>query len=312
MRVHLRAGLPVTLLLVLGSPFLSPLTVQAQGDTAYDLINAVNSLRALHGLPPYTVDPGLMAYAQEHSAYQAATRTSTHIHSDGVRAIDIGLQENVAAGTPGFVTADAVVYTIWADWGHRHILTGYATGEIGAGTALSDDGLVYYTVDVRTGEELAATEAPFVGLQTSTPRPDGSVAHVVGYGQTLWSIAVSYGVTIDDIRRLNNLSGDSVVIQPGQELVIRIAGEITPASPEQTTSTPTEPSLASATAITATAFPTEADVAAPSATAFAEPAVGRRQSRTGVLIAVGIGIVGLSIAAAIGFMQARNDRGSPG
>lgn len=52
----------------------------------------------------------------------------------------------------------------------------------------------------------------------NTALPDGNVIHEVKYGQALWSIAIQYGTTIDKIRRLNNLSSDT--IQPGQKLVV--------------------------------------------------------------------------------------------
>ena len=218
-------GKSTVLIMMLVAAWLSvPLSVRAQSETPSALVEAVNALRALHGLQPYTVDPWLMAYAQEHSQYQASTKTSTHVHSDGTRPLDIGLEENVASGNVGVFTVDVAVYQVWSDWGHRHILTGYADGQIGAGVAFSDDGFVYYTVNIRPGQELPETEAPFVGLQTSTPNLDGSVIHVVGYGETLWHIALSYGVSVDEIRRLNGIAGDSTVIQPGQRLIIRAAG----------------------------------------------------------------------------------------
>lgn len=38
----------------------------------------------------------------------------------------------------------------------------------------------------------------------------GEVWHVVAAGETLWAIARRYGVTVDQIRRLNNLQGDLI------------------------------------------------------------------------------------------------------
>ncbi len=69
------------------------------------------------------------------------------------------------------------------------------------------------------------------GLQTASPAADGSVTHIVGDGQTLWSIAVVYGVTIAEIRSLNGMLWDNEVIVPGQELVIYPANPDTAFTP---------------------------------------------------------------------------------
>ncbi|HSB02505.1 MAG TPA: LysM peptidoglycan-binding domain-containing protein [Anaerolineales bacterium] len=58
-----------------------------------------------------------------------------------------------------------------------------------------------------------------VPVVRSTARPDGDVIHEVKYGQTLWSIAIDYGTTIEQIKRLNNLTSDTVV--PGWTLLVK-------------------------------------------------------------------------------------------
>jgi LysM repeat protein len=80
-------------------------------------------------------------------------------------------------------------------------------------------------------------------LPTSTPRPDGSIVHVVESGDTLSSIALEYGVTIDQILELNAGSiGDNNLIRIGQELVISASGEMATSTPlpEPPTATPEE------------------------------------------------------------------------
>ena len=276
-----------------------PAAARAQSETPYDLVNAVNALRALHGLEPYTVDPWLMAYAQEHSEYQAAKQTSTHVHSDGTVPQSLGLEENVASGTIGIFTVNLTVYEGWTDWGHRHILTGYADGEIGAGVAYSTDGFVYYTVDIRPGEELAATVAPFVALETGTPGEDGSIVHVVGYGQTLWSIAVSYGLPVDEIRRLNGIVDDSTVIQPGQRLLIRLGNAVTPTLGGVMTAATASPPQATAQS---TASPSPSPTTTEAVTAAASDAP-TTPAGIGLMVALAVALVGLVGAAVLGLRR---------
>ena len=238
-----------------------PLVSSAQSVTAYDLIAAVNALRVSQGLEPYQIDPWLMDYAQEHSEYQASIQTGTHLHSDGTLPQEIGLQENVASVDEEVATADVVVNRIWVDWGHRNTMIGYSTGSIGAGAALSSNGQIYFTIDVRPGDDDAivtpypassgtviaetGTPIPVLPLETVIPSEDGSITHIVGYGQTLWSIAIAYGVTVDDIRRLNGIAGDSTVIYVGQKLLIRPAYAVTPTMSGETSDIPAETSTRS-------------------------------------------------------------------
>lgn len=58
-----------------------------------------------------------------------------------------------------------------------------------------------------------------IPVALSTARPDGDVVHEVQYGQTLWSIAIQYGTTIEQLKRLNGLVDDTVV--PGWKLLVQ-------------------------------------------------------------------------------------------
>lgn len=237
----------IILFLVIAAIFYLPQIALAQGETPYDLVNTINELRASLGLSPYQIDPTIMAYAQEHSDYQAEIQTSTHRHRDGSLSTDIGLKENVAAGDEGVVTVAVVVYEIWVDWGHWRTMTGFSTGEIGAGMAISDNGQVYYTINVRPGDESTDitnqpdTAESLVSLITCTPAADGSIIHTVGYGQTLWGIAQVYGVSINEIRKLNGLADDATFLIPGQKLIIQTAdhGTYIPLGTNSSITTPT-------------------------------------------------------------------------
>jgi len=67
----------------------------------------------------------------------------------------------------------------------------------------------------------------------STARPDGDVFHQVQYGQTLWSLAITYGTTIEQIRRLNNLGSSNTVYEKQMLLVQKGATQPVPV-PTQT------------------------------------------------------------------------------
>ena len=206
--------------------------------TAIAVITEVNALRASYGLEPYQVDAGLMAYAQEHAEYMASLRQGTHTHSDGVVPWDIGLQENVASGTRSIMSAYFIVHQIWTDASHRQTLLGYATGFIGVGVA-SVGGEDWISLDIRPGKKIgvATPEKPFtavftaapgaaiplVPVRTCTPQSDGLVYHIIGYGQTLWSISEAYGVSIERLIILNGFKDEKATIYAGQKLLIQIA-----------------------------------------------------------------------------------------
>lgn len=235
MRRYFRLLLLVSLLWVGGA---YPMPARAQAPSAQSVIEAVNALRLTRGLAPYTIDPWLMAYAQEHSDYQASIGYSTHTHSDGSTSWASGIEENVASGSVDFITINFIVYQVWADAVHMKPMVGFASGKVGVGMAVSGD-TAFYTLNViPTGTLVSQTSveaedsavvavAPASGtetLVTSTPLPDGAVYHVVQSGQTLWSIAVTYGVTVQRIRDLNNLLADSTDIYVNQKLLIILPG----------------------------------------------------------------------------------------
>jgi LysM repeat protein len=298
-----------------------PFSVFAQGGSISPsaIIAAVNALRASRGLAAYTVDSSLMAYAQGHAEYLASTGRTTHQHSDGSTPWDRGLSENVASGSSGMMTAAFIVNTIWADAVHMSTMIGYTGGAIGVGVA-SNGTYDYISLDVRpTGRASsagssggassaaanpaapAATVALVAPLVTATPRPDGAVYHTVGYGQSLWGIAIAYGVKINDIRALNGLAADSTTIYEGQRLLIFPAGSVTPpveASPTaaQATDTPSPASTATRPSVTATdaeasysatPAPTVTPVPSPTATPQPSPFEGlQRNGRTILIVLV--------------------------
>jgi len=59
---------------------------------------------------------------------------------------------------------------------------------------------------------------PAASFATATPRPDGAIFHTVGAGDTEWTIAARYGITLDELKANNNIGA---FIYAGQELFIR-------------------------------------------------------------------------------------------
>jgi hypothetical protein len=86
-----------------------------------------------------------------------------------------------------------------------------------------------------------------------TPMPDGTIVHVVGYGQTLWAIAMAYGITVDQIRAWNNIPPDSNEIYAGQRLLVLPASLVTPHPPAQTETT--EPTSSDSVVVVAVVEP---------------------------------------------------------
>lgn len=112
--------------------------------------------------------------------------------------------------------------------------------------------------------------------QPPPPTPTPIITHIVRSGQTLWDIALTYGLTLDELLSYNGLSEDAL-LQVGQELRVRPLPSPTPsplpATPEPATATP-EPVVMAAemggTAVTPTiANPHPTETATP--TAASEP-----------------------------------------
>jgi LysM repeat protein len=80
------------------------------------------------------------------------------------------------------------------------------------------DQLVDVNPDAGSGLEVGRMlKVPYV--PRTTPKPVDGIIHRVAEKETLYSISKLYGVTIDEVKQWNNLSGDGLSL--GQELVIK-------------------------------------------------------------------------------------------
>jgi LysM repeat protein len=309
--------------LILGVLILYPYSRGlAQDITSDEVLGAVNNLRSNGGLAPYRTDDWLMRYAQEHSEYQARINSSTHVHSDGQLPQQQGVIENVAAGDLGFLTVDAIISPIWADPIHMKTMVGFTSGFMGVGVA-SNATTTFVTLDVRPGDSVATytpppsyevaalaseteTPAPFIPLVTNTPLADGSIVHVVASGDTLWQIALSYGLKVSDILALNGLSPSSNSIYVGQRLIIRLPVTATPTIPATATATATRQPTRTARPPTPTRVPTWTVTPSPSPAPTRAPFLSIPSSidqKSIAYVLIGIGVFGLLVVLVIGFRK---------
>ena len=176
----------------------------------------------------------------------------------------------------GIATSAEEIVAAWSgDELHANTMLSPHRSHIGVAVAVSDQIYIVLETALQTNSGqmqqtayeiltgIPATQAACIGLSTqsaeygnlsqysipvvmSTARPDGDVIHEVQYGQTLWSIAIQYSTTIEQIRRFNNLTSDIVV--PGWTLLIQkgatppasatVASSLPPFTQQPITSTP--------------------------------------------------------------------------
>ena len=213
-----------------------------QSVSAYELIAAMNVLRMSNGLPALIEHPIIDAVAQGTAQIMADGLLSWHIGDVKGRLAAAGYgggatvfaTENFAIASDS-ATIDQIML-MWADYDHMRPATQPYYCHVGAGTAKASNGMTYFILQAAyiSGVPCEAAppgggtpipgQTPFVpGIVTPVelvePDENGNYLHIVKPGQSFWSIAVAYGVTIKDILRWNNLP-ESYVLQTGDELQI--------------------------------------------------------------------------------------------
>jgi LysM repeat protein len=129
--------------------------------------------------------------------------------------------ENFAVGLGGW-GIDQIMLS-WADPDHMLPATNPAYCHVGAGVSESASGRIYYVLQAAytsgnacgpyvypegTGSGAPPVSQVIIPVQVVTPDAEGRLYHTVKSGQSFWSIAVAYQVTIVDIEFWNNLSRD--------------------------------------------------------------------------------------------------------
>ncbi len=150
----------------------------------------------------------------------------------------------------------------------------------------------------------ASTPAPFVSLITSTPQSDGSIIHIVQNNETLWQIALSYGVSVAALRQLNGLSETSNAIYIGQRLIIRLPVTATATTPVTPSATPTRQPSRTPRPPTPTRTQTITSSPSPSPTSTKAPLISlpnMPDNKSIAYVLIGLGVVGLFVILITGF-----------
>ena len=224
---------------------------------AYELILAMNTLRVSYGLPALIEDPIVNAVAQSTAATMAANNMSWHIGNVRGRIAAAGYggggtvwaTENFAVSSGGMGIDE--IMAAWADPDHMRPAVEPAYCHVGAGMAQSPDGRIYYILQAAyvSGQECGSSTSSgggavpggvpngpppvsqlIIPVKIATPDAEGKTFHEVQAGQSFWSIAIAYQITIRDLEVWNNLTRD-IPLKAGQRLFIpneNTAGYATP------------------------------------------------------------------------------------
>lgn len=254
--------------------------------SALGLIAEVNALRASNNLAPYQVNSILMSIAQIHAEYIANTGVVSHFDASGMRpfqrAIEAGYSvageillggffaENIHSGA-NLSPAGAVVF--WKGGTTQlNALLSADFKDVGAGMAIAN-GVTYYVLDVGSESGIpAATSTPTfsssvamistagaagteaVVVILSTPLDSGEVFHVIQKNEALWSIALAYDTTIEQLKLLNGLATDEIFA--GQTLLVQKPVPATTTPSPVVTATFGIPTSTATSPVTLTATPT--------------------------------------------------------
>jgi LysM repeat protein len=216
----------------------------AEQVSAYDLILAMNTLRVSNGLPALIEDPIVNAVAQSTAATMAANNMSWHIGDVRGRIAAAGYgaggtvwaTENFAVSSGGMGMDE--IMAVWSDPDHMRPAVTAEYCNVGAGVAKAPNGQIYYIMQAAyvAGRECGSSSSSsggtpqagavpnpvsqlIVPVKIATPDAEGKVFHEVKEGQSFWSIAIAYQITIHDLEVWNNLSRDTP-LKAGQRLFI--------------------------------------------------------------------------------------------
>ena len=160
---------------------------------------------------------------------------------------------------------------------------------------------------LQPGTELTIRLAPG---QSPPPTPTPVLVHTIQTGETLWDVALAYGLNLDELLALNaGLTADSIIV-PGQQVQVRLAAP-TAVSTQPPPTTPTPPTPVASPTPEPTPIATEITaVSEPLSTATPAPAAlatnGRSTSQNSGLVLIGVAVL-LAIGGGAFLVMARQE-----
>ena len=312
-------------------------TPELNPPTPAEIIEAVNALRLSHGLNPLTIHPVLMQVAALQASALASSEGAVgherpcgltlgqQLLSMGYPLLgDLSLDGYRSENWVAAMTKDDAIAFWLSDDEHTNTMLSPNRSDIGAAVAVGDQ--IYVVLETAwstsSGQMQYDAHAILTGIpmtQTlcagfasgeisdysipvaiSTARPDGDVVHEVKYGQNLWTIADLYHVHMEEIKRLNGLTDDNIVV--GWKLLIQKGAT----QPPPVTDTQTAPLVTS----TETSYPTAIPfhTSTPTLTPTTIPLPPKQFIRQNITIIAGLSIAFLVLAIAlVGFSKKRED-----
>ena len=319
--------------LSIGAALAVPSQIAGADDppTPAELISMVNQVRQANGHPALVENGAIDGSAQAAAQIMADSNSCAHIGNVSGRVAAAGYgggarvwaTENIACGPS--LTSQIAVYSYWTDPLHMLPMTEASYVNIGGGVAKSSDGWYYavieaaYTSGPATGNYDYGYNPPVTNggqtnpaantvsqlvmpVETAMPQSNGSVVHVVLDGQSLWSIAIAYGVKINQIIALNNLSSDNPLIFPKQKLVIHPAPSPTPKptstrTPVPPTFTPSPTLTNPPPTLTSTTTPTTTPTPAPLIPGLSLDSIDHRSLGVTIIVICGLGLLAVFVAS---------------
>lgn len=192
-----RAALGALMLLFAGAACATSVALAEPGDPAPPIeegfVTAINELRVAEGIDVLSVNDGLVAAAREWAAEMLAEEKLAHA-GDITTGVPLGWTkagENVGRG----IAVNELMDAFMASPGHRRNVLDPEFNQIGVGSYLSDDG-VLYTAHRFAQAPVLSPSVPMLGALLKADCPGGLgrvVATVANDGDTPSEVSVTIG-----------------------------------------------------------------------------------------------------------------------